>query len=97
MIVEILEMSDQHRDRWAFEEWRCQRGGECCSIEPAVLGHWLIVDYDNNDRGFTGTPFIAVFEDGAVLMVCEDCAVELEEERRDAEIALHEQRDMEAM
>lgn len=77
-LVEVLAMSEPGPGCWAFETWRCQRGEQCCTIEPAPLGHWLGEDAYGNERPLTGYPFIAVFLDGTALMVCEDCAVELE-------------------
>jgi hypothetical protein len=85
MLVDVLEMPSANQERWPFEEWRCQMGQDCCCTDPAPLGHWLTEDYYGNEVGSVGYPFIAVFDDGTVLMVCEDCAVNLEEERALAE------------
>lgn len=83
-LIEVLEMTDRHRFRWPFETWKCGRGEDCCYREPSPLGVQL-VEYNDVEQGAYVTPYIAVFYDGTALMVCEDCAVELEGPAADLE------------
>lgn len=68
-VVEVVEL--RKPDEWPFESWRCDCG--------ETLGHWLSEDFYGRERTRTTTPFVAVQSDGSTTLMCEDCAIELEQ------------------
>lgn len=91
LLVEVFETNPRHSDQWGFEDWRCQRGDDCCSEPAAWLGNVLRESPTTGmEYGDLVYPFVVVMDDGTAMVVCEDCAVELNELRQEAMIAMHE-------
>jgi hypothetical protein len=93
LLIEVFEPNVRHVEHWGFEDWRCQRGDNCCSEPAALLGNVLKENAYGNEYPTIEYPFVALMDDGTALVVCEDCAVALEEDRVAAEIATHEARE----